>query len=232
MIVELQPGGQEGVEPDDAGRRQGRERRPRCVQHLLEHRLQGERIRDRDVPRVDDGLHPGPGARTRAGDWDIASVPGGGGSWGGSFLAVPKQSKNPELAAELVKFLTSPASEAYVFKQTGNLPSEPAALLVAAVQNFKNPFFSNAPVGQDLHDLGARASGRRSPARTRATSRRRSATRFSASSRRSSRRRVVGAVPQGRRERRDLISSRERRRETGRIPLRPVSAPVTGVRAR
>ncbi len=87
-------------------------------------------------------------APNSAGDWDIAAVPGGGGSWGGSFLAVPKQSKNPELAAELVKFLTSPASEAYVFKQTGNLPSEPALYSTPAIASFKNPFFSGAPVGK------------------------------------------------------------------------------------
>jgi len=83
-----------------------------------------------------------------AGDWDIASVPGGGGNWGGSFLAIPKQSKNPELAYELIKFLTSPASEAYVFKHTGNLPSEPQLYSSPAMKNFKNPFFNNAPVGQ------------------------------------------------------------------------------------
>ena len=82
------------------------------------------------------------------GKWDIARVPGNGGNWGGSFLAVPKQSKHAALAAELVKFLTSPASEAYVFKQTGNLPSQPALLKSKAVAGFKNPFFSNAPVGQ------------------------------------------------------------------------------------
>ena len=82
------------------------------------------------------------------GKWDIARVPGNGGNWGGSFLAVPKQSKNAALAAELVKFLTSPASEAYVFKQTGNLPSQPALLRSRAVTGFKNPFFNNAPVGQ------------------------------------------------------------------------------------
>ena len=82
------------------------------------------------------------------GKWDIAAVPGTGGNWGGSFLAVPKQSKHAALAAELVKFLTSPASEAYVFKQTGNLPSQPALLNSKAVSNFKNPFFNNAPVGQ------------------------------------------------------------------------------------
>jgi cellobiose transport system substrate-binding protein len=81
------------------------------------------------------------------GKWDIARVPGNGGNWGGSYLAVPKQSKNAALAAELAKFLTSPASEAYIFRQTGNLPSQPALLKSKAVANFKNPFFNNAPVG-------------------------------------------------------------------------------------
>jgi cellobiose transport system substrate-binding protein len=82
------------------------------------------------------------------GKWDIAATPGTGGNWGGSFLAVPKQSKHQAEAADLVKFLTSPSSEAYVFKQTGNLPSQPALLKSAAVSNFKNPFFNNAPVGK------------------------------------------------------------------------------------
>ena len=82
------------------------------------------------------------------GKWDIAATPGTGGNWGGSYLAVPKQSKNAAMAADLVKFLTSPASEAYIFKQTGNLPSQPALLKSKAVAGFKNPFFNNAPVGQ------------------------------------------------------------------------------------
>ena len=82
------------------------------------------------------------------GKWDIALTPGTGGNWGGSYLAVPAQSKNAAAAADLVKFLTSPAAEAYVFKQTGNLPSQPALLKSKAVSGFKNPFFNNAPVGQ------------------------------------------------------------------------------------
>jgi cellobiose transport system substrate-binding protein len=75
-------------------------------------------------------------------------VPGGGGNWGGSFLAIPKQSKHAQEAWELIKFLTSPAAETYVFKQTGNLPSEPALYRNPAIVNFKNPFFNNAPVGR------------------------------------------------------------------------------------
>jgi cellobiose transport system substrate-binding protein len=80
--------------------------------------------------------------------WDIAAVPGGGGNWGGSFLTVPKQSKHPREAYELIKFLTSAASESYIFKQTGNLSSQPSVLTSKAVQSFKNPFFRNAPVGK------------------------------------------------------------------------------------
>ena len=82
------------------------------------------------------------------GKWDIALTPGTGGNWGGSYLAVPAQSKNAAAAADLVKFLTSPASEAAIFKQTGNLPSQPALLKSKAVSGLKNPFFNNAPVGQ------------------------------------------------------------------------------------
>ena len=82
------------------------------------------------------------------GKWDIAAVPGGGGSWGGSFLAIPKQSQHAQEAYNLIKFLTSPASEGYVFKQTGNLPSQPGLLHSTAVQTFKNVFFNNAPVGK------------------------------------------------------------------------------------
>ena len=82
------------------------------------------------------------------GNWDIASVPGGGGNWGGSFLGVPTQSSHQKEAADLAKFLTSPTSELYVFKQTGNLPSQPALLKSKSVQSFRNSFFGGAPVGK------------------------------------------------------------------------------------
>ena len=58
----------------------------------------------------------------------------------------------PKEAYQLVKYLTSPASEKYIFKQTGNLPSQPALYASPAVTNFKNPFFNNAPVGKIFTD--------------------------------------------------------------------------------
>ena len=86
------------------------------------------------------------------GKWDVAAVPGGGGNWGGSFLSIPKQSKHAKEAYQLIKYLTSSASEKFIFKQTGNLPSQPALYRAPAVTNFRNPFFNNAPVGKIFTD--------------------------------------------------------------------------------
>jgi cellobiose transport system substrate-binding protein len=91
-----------------------------------------------------------------SGKWDVAKAPGDGGNWGGSFLAVTKQSKHPAEAADLVKFLTSPDSEQAVFEKVNNLPSTPSVYTNADFQAFKDPYFNNAPVGQ-IFGLGAQA---------------------------------------------------------------------------
>lgn len=88
------------------------------------------------------------GGDEQQGKWDVAGVPGGGGSWGGSWLAVPTQSKHPKEAAQLVQFLTSVQGQIGAFKAANNLPSSPAALNDPAVKAFNNPYFNNAPVGQ------------------------------------------------------------------------------------
>jgi cellobiose transport system substrate-binding protein len=88
------------------------------------------------------------GGDGQSGKWDVAGVPGGGGSWGGSWLAVPAQSKHPKEAADLVKFLTSPQGQVGAFKAANNLPSSPQALNDPAVKAFANPYFNNAPVGE------------------------------------------------------------------------------------
>jgi cellobiose transport system substrate-binding protein len=87
------------------------------------------------------------GGDEQSGKWDVAGVPGGGGSWGGSWLAVPTQSKHPKEAADLAKFLTSPQGQIGAFKSANNLPSSPQALNDPAVKAFANPYFNNAPVG-------------------------------------------------------------------------------------
>ncbi len=82
------------------------------------------------------------------GKWDIALVPGRSGNWGGSFLAVPAQSKNKPEAVELVKFLTGAEGQLGAFEQEGNLPSAPALYDNSAVRNARNPYFNNAPIGR------------------------------------------------------------------------------------
>jgi cellobiose transport system substrate-binding protein len=87
-------------------------------------------------------------APTTEGKWDIAAIPGGGGNWGGSFLTIPKQGKNVDAAWKLLEWLIQPAQQIEIFKNVGNLPSQPALYQDPAILDFKNPFMSNAPTGQ------------------------------------------------------------------------------------
>lgn len=87
----------------------------------------------------------GPDAK---GKWDIAQVPGSGGNWGGSYLAVPKQSRHQAEAIELAKFLTSAKGQIGAFQEKGPLPSSPQALEDPAIVNSTNAYFSDAPVGK------------------------------------------------------------------------------------
>jgi cellobiose transport system substrate-binding protein len=82
------------------------------------------------------------------GKWDIATVPGGGGNWGGSFLAVPKQSKHQAAAVDLVKFLTSKEGQIAAWNAKGNLPSNPQAEQDSSVLGKTDPYFNNAPTGK------------------------------------------------------------------------------------
>ncbi|MEV0994171.1 extracellular solute-binding protein [Nonomuraea sp. NPDC050202] len=82
------------------------------------------------------------------GQWDVASVPGGGGNWGGSWLAVPKQSKHPKEAAMVADYLTQAQTQATVFTDFGNMPSNTKAQQDPAVQGATNKFFNDAPIGE------------------------------------------------------------------------------------
>ncbi|MEU7870581.1 ABC transporter substrate-binding protein [Dactylosporangium sp. NPDC049140] len=87
-------------------------------------------------------------SKDAAGKWDVAAVPGGGGNWGGSYLAIPKQGKHIDEAKALAAWLTAPEQQARVFTEQGNLPSIPALYDRPEIAQFKSDFFNNAPVGQ------------------------------------------------------------------------------------
>ena len=82
------------------------------------------------------------------GRWDVATIPGGSGYWGGSWLAVPKQTKHAKAAAALATFLTSPEGQVGAFKEANVFPSSPQAAQDPAVAGATSAYFNDAPVGQ------------------------------------------------------------------------------------
>jgi cellobiose transport system substrate-binding protein len=94
------------------------------------------------------GVIQGNAGDSQSGKWDVAAVPGGGGNWGGSWLMVPKQTKHPKEAADLLNFLTSKEGHVGAFKEASTFPSSIPAQQDPAVTDLKNPYFSDAPVGK------------------------------------------------------------------------------------
>ncbi|MFJ1567078.1 extracellular solute-binding protein [Streptomyces erythrochromogenes] len=92
------------------------------------------------------GYIKGQAGESGKGKWDIATLPGGAGNWGGSYLAVPKAAKNKKEAYELVKWLTAPEQQAKVFAEQGNFPSATGA--ITEIAGTTDPYFSGAPIGQ------------------------------------------------------------------------------------
>ncbi|MDG4790653.1 ABC transporter substrate-binding protein [Micromonospora sp. WMMD1102] len=83
-----------------------------------------------------------------AGKWDIATVPGGSGNWGGSYLAIPKRAKNPKAAWNYISEMQSPAGQLENFLTKGNLPTTPSVYTDPQLVGREEPFFSNAPIGK------------------------------------------------------------------------------------
>jgi cellobiose transport system substrate-binding protein len=86
------------------------------------------------------------------GKWDITTIPGGGGNWGGSYLTVPAKGKHIQAAVDLAKWLTAPTQEEWLFKNKGFFPSDQALWTNPAIAGLKDPLFSNAPTGQIFSD--------------------------------------------------------------------------------
>jgi cellobiose transport system substrate-binding protein len=82
------------------------------------------------------------------GKWDIADLPAGGGNQGGTQLAIPSYSKNKQAAYDFLNWYLAPAQQLKVFKTYGLFPSTSVLYDDAALLEYKDEFFNNAPVGQ------------------------------------------------------------------------------------
>ncbi len=104
-------------------------------------------------------------AGAMSGSWNIASIPGGGGNWGGSYLGIPVKSAHPKEAYDLISWLTAAPQEAAIFKAVGNFPSNKVAAADPTVTGATDTYFSGgsdpknpvpAPIGKIFGDSAAK----------------------------------------------------------------------------
>ncbi|WP_433518818.1 ABC transporter substrate-binding protein [Nonomuraea sp. CA-143628] len=81
------------------------------------------------------------------GKWDVATIPGGAGNWGGSYLAIPKGAKNPKAAWAYITATQSPQGQLGHFVDSGSLPTTPSVYKDPKLTGLKDEFFSGAPIG-------------------------------------------------------------------------------------
>ncbi|MGW6503683.1 ABC transporter substrate-binding protein [Nonomuraea angiospora] len=81
------------------------------------------------------------------GKWDVATIPGGAGNWGGSYLAIPKGAKNAKAAWEYITKTQSPQGQLAHFLDSGSLPTTPSVYKDAQLTGLKDEFFSGAQIG-------------------------------------------------------------------------------------
>jgi len=93
------------------------------------------------------GVISGRAGAEAKGQWDVAQIPGGSGNWGGSYLAIPEQSKKKKQAFEALKWLTGKDGALEAYKAKGAMPSSIPALDDPAFKDSKNEYFNNAPTG-------------------------------------------------------------------------------------
>ncbi len=86
------------------------------------------------------------------GQWDVATIPGGAGNWGGSYLAIPADAENPEAAWDYIRETQSPQGQLEHFTAVGALPTTPSVYDDERLASHTDPFFSNAPTGQVYTD--------------------------------------------------------------------------------
>ncbi|MBW9094821.1 extracellular solute-binding protein [Microbacterium jejuense] len=84
--------------------------------------------------------------------WRIASIPGVGGDWGGSVIAIPARAKHPEAAWQYIETMLSPEGQTEHFAETGTFPAAKHALESPEVAGYTDPFFGDSAVGKVISD--------------------------------------------------------------------------------
>lgn len=84
------------------------------------------------------------------GKWRVATLPTEfAANWGGSFISIPKETKNADEAYKFAEWLISPDNQLKSFQTKGLFPSAPAVYDMDAFKNNEDEFFggqSTAPV--------------------------------------------------------------------------------------
>lgn len=94
-----------------------------------------------------------------AGKWAVAGAfPEGGANWGGSYLAVAAQARDPERAAELAAWLTAPEQQVRTFKTTNTLPSQVDALESDELTATTDDYFATAETGRVYAGLAGKVT--------------------------------------------------------------------------
>jgi cellobiose transport system substrate-binding protein len=83
-----------------------------------------------------------------AGKWRVASVPGIGGNWGGSVIAIPARAEHPEAAWQYIKTMMSAKGQADHFAESGTFPAAASAVESQAVLDYTDPFFGDSKIGK------------------------------------------------------------------------------------
>jgi cellobiose transport system substrate-binding protein len=82
------------------------------------------------------------------GKWRVAPMPGGPANDGGSFLALPRQCRNPEQAFKIISWMLSPENDVRGFTDAALFPAAPAAYKLPAM-TAGDPYFG----GQSTIDV-------------------------------------------------------------------------------
>jgi len=88
------------------------------------------------------------------GKWIVTDMPGGAGNWGGSYVAIPKESKYPEEAFAFAKWLLSPEQQLKSFEDMGLFPSTPSVYDEPAFKDYSDEYFG----GQNTAEVFAKAA--------------------------------------------------------------------------